>query len=59
MDEDTPVQRYLNEFNSVKMNMENIEIKIESEALIVLGLSPSLYETLVDTLLYGKYMISL
>src|SRR2546430_16908066 len=61
MDEGTHVKQYLDVFNSIIMDLENIDIKVESEdqALIALSSLPASYETFVDTLLYGKDTISL
>src|SRR3954470_16560882 len=61
MDEGTPVKQHLDVFNSIIMDLRNIDIKDESEdqALIVLSSLPASYETFVDTLLYGKNTISL
>src|SRR5438045_8915119 len=61
MNEGTPVKQYLDVFNSIIMDLGNIDIKVESEdlALIVLCLLPASYETFVDTFLYGKDTISL
>src|SRR4051812_3952496 len=61
MDEGTPIKQHLDLFNSIIMDLENIDIKVESEdqALIVLCSLPASYETFVDTLLYGKDTISL
>ncbi|KAF7815134.1 Retrovirus-related Pol polyprotein from transposon TNT 1-94 [Senna tora] len=61
MIEGTMVKSYLDEFNSIIMNLKNVDIKIEDEdqAVIVLcSLSPS-YDTSVDSMLYGKESISL
>src|SRR3954468_10394906 len=61
MDEGTPVKEHLDVFNSIIMDLGNIDIKVESEdqALIVWSSLPASYETFVDTLLYGKDTISL
>src|SRR4051812_47375899 len=61
MEEGTPVKQHLDEFNSIIMDLKNIDIKIESEdrAMILLCSLPASYETFVDTLLYGKYTFSL
>src|SRR4051812_7879861 len=61
MVEGTPVKQHLDVFNSIIMNLGNIDIKVESEdqALIVLSTLPASYETFVDTLLYRKDTISL
>ncbi|XP_070006880.1 retrovirus-related Pol polyprotein from transposon TNT 1-94 isoform X1 [Nicotiana sylvestris] len=61
INEGTPVKTHLDEFNSIIMDMKNVDIKIESEdqALIVLCSLPQSYDTFADTLLYGKDSISL
>ena len=61
MVEGTTVKQHLDVFNSIIMDLENIDIKVESEdqALIVLSSLPASYESFVDTLLYGKDTISL
>ena len=59
--EGTSVKQHLDEFDSIIMDLGNIDITVESEdqALIVLCSLPPSYETFVDTLLYGKDSISL
>src|SRR4051812_32485462 len=61
MVEGTSVKQHLDEFNSIIMNLGNIDIIVESEdqALIVLCALLLSYETFVDTLLYGKDSIFL
>src|SRR3954463_12760581 len=61
MVEGTPVKQHLDVFNSIIMDLGNIDINHESEdqALIVLSSLPASYESFVDTLLYGKNTISL
>src|SRR3954466_11807943 len=61
MDEGTPMKQHLDVFNSIIMDLGNIDIKVESEdqTLIVLSSLPASYETFVDKLLYGKDTISL
>src|SRR3954462_15254858 len=61
MVEGTPVKQHLDVFNSIIMDLGNINITVESEdqALIVLSSLPASYESFVDTLLYGKDTISL
>src|SRR4051812_4922521 len=61
MDEGTLMKQHLDVFNSIIMDLGNINIKVESEdqALIVLCSLPASYETFVDTLLYEKDTISL
>src|SRR5205809_7082755 len=59
--EGTPVKQHRDVFNSIIMDLGNIDIKVESkdQVLIVLSSLPASYETFVDTLLYGKDTISL
>src|SRR3954471_3623564 len=61
MDKGTPVKQHPDVFNSIIMDLGNIDIKVESEdqALIVLSSLPASDESFVDTLLYGKDTISL
>src|SRR3954464_11368838 len=61
MVEGTPVKQYLDVFNSIIMDLGNIDITVESEdqALIVLSSLPGSYDSFVDALLYGKDTISL
>ncbi|KAK4718142.1 hypothetical protein R3W88_016480 [Solanum pinnatisectum] len=61
MTEGTLVKTHLDEFNSIIMDLKNIDIKIESEdqAIIMLCFLPLSYDTFVDTFLYGKDSISL
>ena len=61
MVEGTPLKQHLDVFNSIIMDLRNIDIKVESEdqALIVLSSLPASYESFVDTLLYGKDTILL
>src|SRR3954466_11709883 len=61
MDEGTPVKQHLYVFNSIIIDLGNIDIKVESEdqTLIVLSSLLASYETFVDKLLYGKDTISL
>ncbi|KAK6786936.1 hypothetical protein RDI58_015461 [Solanum bulbocastanum] len=60
MNEGTPVKTHLDEFNSIIMDLRNVDIKIKSEDqnLIVLCSLPPSYDTFADTLLYGKDNIS-
>src|SRR5436190_11611011 len=61
MVEGTPLKQHLDVFNSIIMDLGNIDIKVESEDQALIVLSPLLasYESFVDTLLYGKDTISL
>src|SRR4051812_26707844 len=61
MDEVTPAKQHLDVFNSIIMDLGNIDIKVESEdqALIVLSSLPASYETFLDRMLYGNDTISL
>src|SRR3954467_10377517 len=61
MVEGTPLKQHLDVFNSIIMDLGNIDIKVESEdqALIVLSSLQASYKSFVDTLLYGKDTISL
>src|SRR3954465_981800 len=61
MEEGSAVKEHLDAFNSIIMDLGNVDIKVESEdqALILLCSLPKSYNTFVDTLLYGKDSISL
>src|SRR3954462_4396207 len=61
MVEGTSIKQHLDEFNSIIMDLGNIDITVESkdQALIVLCSLPPSYEIFVHTLLYGKDNISL
>jgi transposase InsO family protein len=61
MNEGTPIKSHLDEFNSIIMDLKNVEVKIDDEdqALIVLCSLPPSYETFVDSMLYGRDNISL
>src|SRR5256886_17428717 len=61
MVEGTPLKQHLDVFNSIIMDLRNIDIKVESEdqALIVLSSLLASCESFVDTLLCGKDTISL
>src|SRR3954471_4876543 len=61
MEEGSAVKKHLDAFNSIIMDLGNVDIKVESEdqALILLCSLPRSYDAFVDTLLYGKDSISL
>src|SRR3954464_8670627 len=61
MEEGSVVKGHLDAFNSIIMDLGNVDIKVDSEdqALILLCSLPKLYDVFVDTLLYGKDSISL
>lgn len=55
----TLIKQHLDKFNSIIMNLSNIDIKIDNEyqTLIVLYALPCSYVTFVDNLLCGKINI--
>ena len=56
MVEGTPIQSHLNEFNSIIMDLENIEVKIDDEdkaVLLVVSL-PSTYKHFKEIMLYSN-----
>jgi len=56
MVEGTPIQSHLNEFNSILLDLENIDIKIDDEdkvVLLVVSL-PSTYKHFKEIMLYGN-----
>lgn len=55
------LEDYLDEFNKIILDLENIEIKIEDEdqALLLLRSLPTEYESLSDALLYGRESLTL
>src|SRR3954468_17874640 len=61
MEEGSAVKGHLDAFNWIIMDLENVDIKVDSEdqALILLCLLPKSYDAFIDTLLYGKDSISL
>src|SRR3954463_7628209 len=61
MEEGSAVKEHLDAFNSIIMDLRNMDIKVKSEdqAMILLCSLPMSYDTFVDTLLYRKDYISL
>ena len=61
MEEGSAVKEHLDAFNLIIMDLENMNVKVDSEdqALILLCSLPRSYDAFVDTLLYGKNSISL
>lgn len=56
MAEDTPIQTHLNEFNSICMDLENLDIKIDDEdktVILIVSLPPS-YRQFREIMLYGN-----
>ena len=55
------IEEHLDEFMKVILDLENIDIKIdvEDQALLLLKSLPSSYETLSDTLMYGRDCLNL
>ena len=56
MEEGSAVKEHLDAFNSIIMDLWNVDIKVDSEdqALILLCSLPRSYDAFVDTLLYGE-----
>lgn len=56
INEGTYVKSYLNEFNSIIINMKNVDITIldEDETILVLCSLPPPYDLFLDTLSYKK-----
>ena len=61
MKEGSVVKEHLDAFNSIIMDLGNVDIKVDSkdQALILLCSLPRSYDAFVNTLLYGKDSISL
>lgn len=61
MGEGTSLSQHLDNFNSIIMDLNNIDIKIDDEdqALIVLCSLPPSYENFVESMLYGHEEITL
>ncbi|KAH9723371.1 retrovirus-related pol polyprotein from transposon TNT 1-94-like protein [Citrus sinensis] len=60
-EEGTTMKNYLDEFNKLILDLENVNINLEDEdiALILLSSLPDSYEHFVDTLLYGRQTLTL
>src|SRR4051812_13904260 len=56
MEDGSAVKGHLDAFDSIIMDLENVDIKVDSEdqALILLCSLPRSYDAFVDALLYGK-----
>nr|KYP69065.1 Retrovirus-related Pol polyprotein from transposon TNT 1-94 [Cajanus cajan] len=61
MKESTPLKEHLDEFNSILMELRDIDVKIEDEdsAMILLASLPPSYESFVNSLSVGKDFITL
>ena len=60
MDEGTPVQKHLNEFNSILVDLESLNVKVEDEdkaISLVVSLLPSC-KHFKEIILYNNYTIS-
>ena len=58
MAEGTPIQTHLDEFNSIIVDLENLDIKIDDEdkaVLLIISLPPS-YRHFKEIMLYGNYV---
>jgi len=58
MSEGTPIQSHLDEFNSIIIDLENLDVKIDDEDKVVLlnvSLPPS-YQQFKEIMLYGNYL---
>lgn len=55
------LEDYIDDFNKIILDLENIEIKMDEkdQALLLLRSLPSQFENLSDTLIYGKDSITL
>ena len=60
MEEGASIGEYLDEFNKIMIDLENIDVKIndEDQAIFVLSSLSGSYEYFVDTLLYGRETFS-
>lgn len=61
MKEGTTMKDHLDEFNKLILDLENVNINLEYEdkALFLLSSLPDSYEHFVDTLLYGRQILTL
>jgi len=58
MSEVTPIQSHLDEFNSIIIDLENLDVKIDYEdkfVLLIVSLPPS-YRQFKEIMLYGNYL---
>jgi len=58
MSEGTPIQYLLDEFNSIIIDLENLDVKIDDEdkvVLVIVSLPPS-YRQFKEIMLYGNYL---
>jgi len=59
MSEGTPIQSHLDEFISIIIDLENLDVKIDDEdkaALLIVSLPPS-YRQFIEIMLYDNYLI--
>ena len=61
MEKGSSLTTNIDAFNKIILDLEGINVKIEDEGkhIILLSLLPPSYEHFVDTLLYGKYSLTM